>query len=290
MDCLDDNMVSAYLARRLSSTEQQQVVDHLSSCDLCLTITCASTLAEPPARRSLRVPMLAAAVLAIPVTVVLAWPARHEPARVPAPIAAITTSLEQERLALLTREALAAHRYAAALELARATGDRRALVLAELGSEQLADVIRDASALVAQTTAPPADAVKALVAAHALLGHHELARGVLDRLDGAEHARAATDLAIYEGRLDDALATADPLEREMIRVRRADRPDLAANLVLEARWPEAGGESWLAHERRARAALDALERERELRWCLDHRGQAALFSLALLPDVERALR
>ena len=447
MQCLDDNQVSAYIARRLSSAEQQQIVDHLSSCDHCLTITCASIadeavgplrtfgryqvlavidartyLAHDPelrrdvllkigprgaavrhpnviqilgtaevdgevvvaldlfgeplamwlatarpwqaivrafvaagrgfvalgrdftpddvfvdaagrvavspigdgavrdlagelraalgaapvprrVRNALRAPMpevldrieralrprevrrpvIAAGLVAASAAVVaVAWPGHAARAHGPDPIAGVIAGVERERLASLTAIELAAHRFPRALELARARGDRHALVIAELGSELLSEAAHDGGALVAESSEPAAEDVRALVAAHALLGHRDQAVRALDRLGEHARAQAATELAIYEGRLDDALATADPLAREMILARRGGRT--SANGVLEARWPDVA-DDWLVHERRARASLDAGERERELRWCLDHRGRAALLSLALLPEV-----
>jgi hypothetical protein len=55
------------------------------------------------------------------------------------------------------------------------------------------------------------------------------------------------------------------------------------------------GDSWLVHDRLARAQLalgNSADGERELAWCLEHRGQAALVlspSLSLLPEVVLAL-
>jgi tetratricopeptide (TPR) repeat protein len=260
----------------------------------------------------LRGALVAAGVIAVVATVAIAWPDRRS--RGVDPIAPIVQVVEHERLAALgdmarregrlddaivayeqvlagwpddprtraslTQVALDAHRFALALELARAGGDRRAVVLAELGSEQLSDAVRDGSAFVAQAVTPDPDAVRALVAAHALLGRHDLAAGALDRLTGIDRARAATELAIYEGRLDDALSTADPLARARILARRG------GHRFADPYRSTAG--DWLDHERRARAALDAGDRvlaERELRWCLDHRGEGAAISLALLPEI-----
>lgn len=341
MQCLDDNLVSAYLAHRLSSSEEQQVVDHLSSCDLCLTIACASVPEEAAPRtlgryqilaelergtfvahdpqlgrdvmlrigaatvvrhpnvipvlattelagepvvafdlfgeplsawiatrpasdvtraciaagrgfvaldrpfapddafvdaagrvavapvggaaarplgdvvqlprrirraplpaqldhlerpRSLRGPIIVAAILASVAVVAIAWPAKRPP-RGPDPVADVIAKLERTRLAARTELALMQGRYQDALALARSSGDRRALVLAELGTDQLSDVIRDGSSLVAQSASPPADAVCALIAAHALLGHRELAAGTLDRL--ADRTGMAAALAAY---------------------------------------------------------------------------------------------
>ena len=49
MDCLDDNTVAAYLARRLSEGELDAVVEHLSQCDACLAVTCAAGSDGPAA-------------------------------------------------------------------------------------------------------------------------------------------------------------------------------------------------------------------------------------------------
>jgi tRNA A-37 threonylcarbamoyl transferase component Bud32/tetratricopeptide (TPR) repeat protein len=249
----------------------------------------------------------------------------------------------------LTATAIDGRSWPLALEAARATRARHAgfevvqrnLVLAELGNELVADAVRDGRALVKAFPQSVAGR-EALAAALALAG--EPAAEVL-----GDDARARADLAAFEGRLDDALATPDPLLRARIQLRRGERPEvsardaapteayLAASLAVDAgrtdglgelarRWgtaPEpdrrlygqllagdlaraagdgrgaveayeaAGriGASWLVHERLARghlAAGDHAAAERELAWCLAHRGEAAVLalpSLALVPEV-----
>ena len=49
MDCLDDNQVAAYVARRLHDGELDAIVDHLSRCDACLAMTCAAATEEAAA-------------------------------------------------------------------------------------------------------------------------------------------------------------------------------------------------------------------------------------------------
>ena len=46
MECLDDNAVSAFIGRTLPEAERQRVIDHLSSCDACLEITCAAATTD----------------------------------------------------------------------------------------------------------------------------------------------------------------------------------------------------------------------------------------------------
>jgi tRNA A-37 threonylcarbamoyl transferase component Bud32/tetratricopeptide (TPR) repeat protein len=42
VDCLDDNAIAAYAANRLADAERSIVVEHLASCDDCLTLACAA--------------------------------------------------------------------------------------------------------------------------------------------------------------------------------------------------------------------------------------------------------
>ena len=242
---------------------------------------------------------------------------------------------------------------------------RRNLVIAEVGNERFDDAARDGAAMLAELPAPTSNGVTTTAIADVLLGRAGDARAVMSKLaaldPGTDHY-ATADLALYEGRLDDAAAAlrdqADPaaqLVLAWVRARAGDRAGaataaraamaedsmpiayLAASAAVAAgdlagadakarAWsdaPEAdrrlyGGllagdlalagnragdavtayrsagrieDAWLAHERLARgelAAGHAAEGERELRWCLDHRGQGALVanpSLALLPEV-----
>src|SRR5262245_26580136 len=42
VDCLDDNAIAAYAANRLADAERAIIVEHLASCDDCLTLACAA--------------------------------------------------------------------------------------------------------------------------------------------------------------------------------------------------------------------------------------------------------
>jgi tetratricopeptide (TPR) repeat protein/tRNA A-37 threonylcarbamoyl transferase component Bud32 len=115
----------------------------------------------------------------------------------------------------VTATAVDAGDWPLALELGRrAVGDHRRaviarsnLVLAELGNEGVADAVRDGDALVAEFARPSRFAFAFTAMAHALSGDRVRALDVYDRLaaqdpEYADEGRA--DLAVYEGRLDDA--------------------------------------------------------------------------------------
>ena len=269
--------------------------------------------------------------------------------------------------AMLSETAILAGDFSLALTSARATGSGgRNLLVAELGNELLADVIRDGEAMLAELTRFDGAALAALGSAYALLGHHDEAIRTIRRLETAEPALAA-NLAIFDGRLDDAVAllrtTSTPSAQLLLanvwlrqgrpRLARAAAREamasttvriqyLAASAALDAGDPSAAsstlqawqgapdadrrvyrhmlagdvarrgahwsaaldeyraasrlGDAWIIHDRLARASLGAGDLEaanREVAWCLDHRGQAALsanLSLALLPELylERA--
>lgn len=46
MSCLDDDAIAAYAAHRLSDAERQRVEEHLSSCELCLTLACEAARSD----------------------------------------------------------------------------------------------------------------------------------------------------------------------------------------------------------------------------------------------------
>jgi tetratricopeptide (TPR) repeat protein/predicted Ser/Thr protein kinase len=242
---------------------------------------------------------------------------------------------------------------------------RRNLVLAELGNQRYDEAVRDGAAMLADLPNPSGAGAASTMIAYALLGRREDARATLAKLPVIEPElvpHATADLALYEGRLDDAraalrgkLGPTDQIVLAWLQLRTGDRRGalaaaraamrddslplayLAASAAISAGDPtgaaakarawsdmieadrrlygallagdvalaagrtadavasyRAGGriiDSWLVHERLARAHLSAgsaADAERELRWCLDHRGQGAMIalpSLALLPDV-----
>ncbi len=276
----------------------------------------------------------------------------------------------------LTATALDANSWPLALEAARAAAARngkfeivrRNLVIAELGNGLLPEGLADAKDLIATVHEPSAIAFALLSDASMLLGHPADARAAVVKLatvDPDMARRATADLALYEGRLDDALAAVHgsktPVDQVIVARtlgRRGDRsgelaaaraataaivgevmPDayFAASLAIDAgglvgatdrvhAWsgaPESdrrmygkllAGDlayaehrpadaiaayedagrivpTWLVHERLARAQLAAGalgDAQRELAWCLDQRGQAAMTSnpsLELLPEI-----
>jgi tetratricopeptide (TPR) repeat protein len=244
---------------------------------------------------------------------------------------------------------------------------QRNLVLAELGNEQLGEAVRDGDELLSRIPEPAGFGMTAVMIAHELTGERDKAAAVVTTIASRApdfYPNARADLALYEGRLDDA-ATAlgsaagpnEQLFRTRLLLRRGDLagaritaagmsfhqfPDqyFAQALAIDAGVPDAltvaadaartwrgsvegtsqlfgallEGDvaraqhrvadalaayqaaaridaSWLTHDRLARGFADAgqdEDAERELRWCLAHRGQASLTdnpSLALLPEV-----
>jgi hypothetical protein len=167
--------------------------------------------------------------------------------------------------------------------------DRTAALLAELAADHFTDVVRDGRTMLAEVAAPRAEAFEALAIAYVLIDRGDDATATLERLariDAAEGAIAQADLAAYAGRLDDALARlgarhgprADALRAELTARRTGD--------------PSPRGEGpWAEHHRAARtafAATDLATAERELTWCAEHPGQAALAarpSLRLISEV-----
>jgi tetratricopeptide (TPR) repeat protein len=269
--------------------------------------------------------------------------------------------------------ALEANAWPLALDVARAAARdhadnevaRRDVVIAEVGNGRFDDAARDGAALLAELPHPSGPAATTTAVAYALLGRSDDARAVIAKLAALDPdliAHATADLAMYEGRLDDAAAAltgrsgaVDQLVLAWLRARQgdahaaaaaaraamadesmpgaylaasaavsagdtagadakarawSDAPEvdrrmygalLAGDLALAehhaadavAAYRAAGRieDAWLAHERLARgelAAADAAGGERELRWCLDHRGQGAVVanpSLSLVPEV-----
>jgi tetratricopeptide (TPR) repeat protein len=152
---------------------------------------------------------------------------------------------------------------------------RRNLVLAELGNELLDDARRDGSALLASANQPSSQALTSLMVADALLDRRDEARGLLARLRAIDPDRVplvTADLALYEGRLDDAdvalhAGSATPASQLVIarlQLRRGERAGalaaataamaieglpveyLAASLVVDA-----GGSTGIADKARA---------------------------------------
>jgi tetratricopeptide (TPR) repeat protein/predicted Ser/Thr protein kinase len=272
----------------------------------------------------------------------------------------VATALDGNMWPLALDVARVAARDQHGLEIAR-----RNLVIAELGNEHIDEAARDGSALLAELPSATSYAATTTEVADALLGHKDDAHALLAKVAAIDPQRvpfAVADLALYEGRLDDATAvlqgntnpaaqlvlariharTGDrrgAVEAARIAMREDSMPSayLAASVAVFAgdvagadakagAWsdaPEADRrlygsllagdlalaagrsadaiaayraagrieDAWLAHERLARGELAAgnhAEAERELHWCLDHRGQGALLanpSLELLPEV-----
>ncbi|HEX4451407.1 MAG TPA: protein kinase [Kofleriaceae bacterium] len=273
----------------------------------------------------------------------------------------------------LTSVALDSGSWPLALEAARDAAKRRGtlevvkrnLVIAEMGNELIADAHRDAAELLASSHEASGTSITLLASSAALLGKRDESVDALAKLaaiDPGRRPRATADFALYEGRLDDAIAALrdskqpiDQLTVARVLLRRGDRSGaiaaatagmsetgsldayfarrvlvaagkpagvaetarawstsaetdrrmfgklLEGDLALAAhRWQtaidaygEAGriGTSWLVHARLGSAMLGAgklADAQRELAWCLDHRGQGAILlgpSLELLPEV-----
>jgi tetratricopeptide (TPR) repeat protein/tRNA A-37 threonylcarbamoyl transferase component Bud32 len=144
----------------------------------------------------------------------------------------------------LVATALDAGSWEVALEQARrAAGDhpelgvvRGNLVIAELANGRFADAARDGAAMLADIRQPLVAAVAATASAQALLGRGGDARATYDRLAALEHPAPAdegrADLAIYEGRLDDAEAL---LRAHVDPAKPARTPEAASALVTLAR-------------------------------------------------------
>ena len=134
----------------------------------------------------------------------------------------------------VTATALDGGAWPLALELARrAVKDHPQLpvthanhVLAELANTRLDDAVRDGAAMLATVERPSGFAFAFTGMAHALVGRRADAAAIFDRLAALEPAfadQARADLAIYEGRLDDAEAL----------LRRAIDPALARHAAGE---------------------------------------------------------
>jgi tetratricopeptide (TPR) repeat protein/tRNA A-37 threonylcarbamoyl transferase component Bud32 len=145
----------------------------------------------------------------------------------------------------LTATAIDAGSWEVALEQARRAAKdhpeigvvRGNLVLAELANGRFDDAVRDGTAMLAEIRQPLPASVAAIASAQALLGRGRDARTAYDRLAAVEQAELAdegrADLALYEGRLDDAEALlrahVDPANAA------GQPPDVASALVTLAR-------------------------------------------------------
>jgi Protein kinase domain/Tetratricopeptide repeat len=144
----------------------------------------------------------------------------------------------------VTATAVDAGAWPLALELARrAVKDHPELpvnranaVLAELGNTRLDEAVRDGAAMLAAVERPSGFAFAFTAMAHALVGRGGEARAIHDRLATLEPAfadQARADLALYEGRLDDAEAL---LRRAVDPALARHAPDtVASQLVALAR-------------------------------------------------------
>ena len=273
----------------------------------------------------------------------------------------------------LTSVAIDSGSWPLALEAARDAMKRRGnlevvkrnLVIAELGNELIADAHRDAAELLASSHEASGASLSLLASSAALLGKRDESVAALAKvaaIDPPRGPRATADFAMYEGRLDDAIAalrdSKEPIDRinyARVLLRKRDRSGAIAaatlgvsetgsldayfarwalvaagktagiaeiarawstsaetdrrmfgklldgDLALAARrWQDAIdayaeasriATSWLVHARLGSANLAAgklADAQRELAWCIDHRGQGAILlgpSLALLPEV-----
>ncbi len=273
----------------------------------------------------------------------------------------------------LTSVALDSGSWPLALETARDAAKRRGdleivkrnLVIAEMGNQLIEAAHRDAAELLASSHEASGISITLFASSAALLGKRDESVDALAKvaaIDPLRGPRATADFALYEGRLDDAIAalhdTKEPVDQltlARVLLRRGDRSGaitaataaldqtgsldayLARSMLVAAgkpagvaetahawstsaetdrrmfgklldgdlalaahRWQsaidaygEAGriGTSWLVHARLGSAMLGAgklADAQRELTWCLDHRGQGAILlgpSLALLPEV-----
>jgi len=110
------------------------------------------------------------------------------------------------------------------------------LVLAELANGRLDDAVRDGAAMLADIPQPLPASVAAIASAQALLGRSRDARATYDRLAGQGDTELAdlgrADLALYEGRLDDAAAA---LRTHVDPAAARRDPEVAGALVTLAR-------------------------------------------------------
>ncbi|HET9987124.1 MAG TPA: tetratricopeptide repeat protein, partial [Kofleriaceae bacterium] len=205
----------------------------------------------------------------------------------------------------LTATAIDANSWPLALEVARTVAKehgefeiaRRNLVLAEVGNSRFDDAVRDGTAMLAEIHNPSSPGVTALASSYALLGRHAEAVATLAKLaaiDPDRQADAVADLAVFEGRLDDALAALkghqleiDSLLRASVALRRGDRPAAiaAANItVLNETMPSAylGASTLVA----AGETKDAAAKIR--RWGVAPETEHQIYGQLLAGDVARA--
>jgi len=217
----------------------------------------------------------------------------------------------------ITATAIDARSWEVALEQARRAAKdhpelvvvRGNLVIALLANGKFADAARDGATMLADLRQPLAAAVAAVAAAQALLGHGQDARATYDRLEALDQAALAdegrADLALYEGRLDDAEAalrkyvdpatppgkTAEP-SREFVtlartRLRRGDRTGAAR----AARSAMGSGEVRLEYMAAAVAieAGDPIGAEAKLSaWAQSPLSEWRLYAKLLAGDLARA--
>lgn len=201
----------------------------------------------------------------------------------------------------LSATALESNSWPLALETARAAAAahptfeivRRNLLLAEVGNNLFDDAIRDGARLVAEDPNVSETALATLAVAYVLAGNRAAANAVIAKLPAEAAGRAAADLALYEGRLDDAFAAvtgttpSDHLVRARVRLRRGDRTGAlaAARLALaEDTLPLA----YLAASV-AVAAGDASEAERRIEpWRDLPETDRRMYAELLASDVARA--
>jgi tetratricopeptide (TPR) repeat protein/predicted Ser/Thr protein kinase len=115
---------------------------------------------------------------------------------------------------------------------------RRNLLIAEVGNEDLEEAARDGSAMLAEIPTASEHAATTTEVANALLGRTAEAHAVLAKvvaIDPDRGSLAVADLALYEGRLDDAAAAvqtnmgpAARVELAWVRARAGDRRGAAA--------------------------------------------------------------
>jgi tetratricopeptide (TPR) repeat protein len=214
----------------------------------------------------------------------------------------------------VTATALDAQSWPLALELARRAAEhhgnlpvvRANLVIAELAAGRLDDAARDGDAMVRELAQPTPYGTIATALADTLVGRRADARARLDRLDGTDPTLAGfavIDLAIFEGRLDDAerdlrarisqWPAAQTIDERIalarLLLRRGDRANayaMARSAAVESR-PRL---AYLAASTAVEAAGDDTTVEAELArtWAADRNPERRIYGLLLAGDVFRA--